>query len=102
MDMNKFTAKAQEAIQQAESTATRYGHQQVDVEHLLMALLDQKEGLAISLLSRAQIDIDRLKQRVDQGLTRRPKGRVHGPDLRYRQAQPRVEPGPNRGRPAKR
>ena len=37
MDINRFTQKAQEAISAAQSTAARYGHQQVDVEHLLAA-----------------------------------------------------------------
>ena len=77
MDMNRFTAKVQEAIAQAETLAAHYGHQQVDVEHLLAALLEQKAGLASALLNRAQVDAERLKQRVDQELARMPK--VTGP-----------------------
>src|ERR1035438_10499162 len=77
MDINHFTAKAQEAITHAETLATRYGHQQVDVEHLLVALLDQKGGLAVGLLNRAQVDVDKLTQRADQGLESRPE--ISGP-----------------------
>ena len=45
MDINRFTEKLQEAIRAAQSKAVRYGHQQIDVEHLLAALLEQEGGL---------------------------------------------------------
>jgi ATP-dependent Clp protease ATP-binding subunit ClpB len=45
MDINRLTQKAQEALGTAQSNAARYGHQQVDIEHLLSALLDQEAGL---------------------------------------------------------
>ena len=45
MDINRLTEKAQEAFRAAQSEATRLGHQQLDVEHLLLALLDQEGGL---------------------------------------------------------
>jgi ATP-dependent Clp protease ATP-binding subunit ClpA len=44
MDLNKMTQKTQEALHQAQNTALRYGHQEVDGEHLLLALLEQPEG----------------------------------------------------------
>ena len=46
MDINRFTEKLQEAIRAAQSKAVRYGHQQLDVEHLLLTLLQQENGLA--------------------------------------------------------
>ena len=46
MDLNRLTEKAQEALRAAQSEATRLGHQQLDVEHLLLALLDQQGGHA--------------------------------------------------------
>ena len=46
MDLNRFTEKLQEAVRAAQSLAVRYGHQQIDVEHLLAALLEQEAGLA--------------------------------------------------------
>jgi len=49
MDIEKFTLKAQEALQEAKSIAERKHHQQIDVEHLLLALLGQKEGIAIPI-----------------------------------------------------
>ena len=53
MDINRFTEKLQEAIRAAQSKAVRYGHQQIDVEHLLAALLEQEGGLAPSILAKA-------------------------------------------------
>jgi ATP-dependent Clp protease ATP-binding subunit ClpB len=77
MDINRFTQKAQEAISAAQSTAARYGHQQVDVEHLLAALLEQEGGLAGSILTKSGVNTDGLKRRIEQELERMPK--VSGP-----------------------
>jgi len=52
MDISKFTEKLQEAVAAAENVAARFGHQQMDVEHLLMALLEQERGLVRSILQR--------------------------------------------------
>ena len=43
MDLNKLTQKSQEAVQQAQAIAPRYGHQEVDGEHLLASLLAQDQ-----------------------------------------------------------
>jgi ATP-dependent Clp protease ATP-binding subunit ClpB len=77
MDMNRLTEKTQEAMQAAQSEAIRRGNQQVDVEHLLYALLSQEGGLATSILKRAGVNPDALKARLDQELDRLPK--VTGP-----------------------
>jgi ATP-dependent Clp protease ATP-binding subunit ClpB len=73
MDINRFTERAQEALSAAQSKAVRSSHQQVDVEHLLAALLEQERGLAASILTRARVPLDTLKRRVDQELDRLPK-----------------------------
>jgi ATP-dependent Clp protease ATP-binding subunit ClpB len=73
MDLNRFTEKAQEALSAAQSKALRSSHQQVDVEHLLAALLEQERGLAASILTRANAPIEALKRRVEQELDRLPK-----------------------------
>ena len=73
MDINRFTQKAQEAISSAQTKATRYSHQQVDVEHLLATLLDQENGLATSILSKGGINVDSFKRRLEQELERMPK-----------------------------
>ena len=50
MDLNHFTQKSQEALGEAQKIAIQRGHQEVDGEHLLLALLDQAEGLVPRLL----------------------------------------------------
>lgn len=73
MDLNKMTQKAQQAIQLARELSIRFGHQQVDVEHLLSALLDQEDGLVLRLLERLGVAIPSLKARLDDELNRRPR-----------------------------
>ena len=51
MDLNKLTEKSQEAVGEAQALATRQGHQQVEPEHLLLALLVQEAGLTDTILS---------------------------------------------------
>jgi ATP-dependent Clp protease ATP-binding subunit ClpB len=85
MDINRFTEKLQEAIRAAQSKAGRYSHQQVDVEHLLLSLLEQEGGLAASILTRAGVDVDALKTSLEQELERLPKvsGPTGPPDQTY-------------------
>src|SRR6478609_4983711 len=77
MDMNRLTERSQEAMQQAQSVASRYGHTEVDGEHLLLALLDQPDGLVPRLLTAVGVDVDALRTEVDGDVQRRPK--VTGP-----------------------
>jgi ATP-dependent Clp protease ATP-binding subunit ClpB len=77
MDANRFTEKVQEALSGAQAKAIRLSHQQVDVEHVLAALLEQERGLATSILQRAGVNLASLKRRLDQELDRLPK--VVGP-----------------------
>src|SRR3954452_18225632 len=77
MDINKLTQKSQEALQSAQTKALRYGHQEVDGEHLLLALLEQPEGLVPRLLARMEAPTEALKAEVERELSRRPK--VSGP-----------------------
>ena len=64
MDMNRMTQKTQEAIQSAQSLAVRYGHVEVDGEHLLLALLEQEGGLVSRLVQRLDIDSGKLIEAV--------------------------------------
>ncbi|MEU4592983.1 ATP-dependent chaperone ClpB [Micromonospora aurantiaca (nom. illeg.)] len=77
MDPNRLTQKSQEALHDAQTKALRYGHVEVDGEHLLLALLDQPDGLAPRLLAQAGADPDQLRNSVEGELGRRPK--VSGP-----------------------
>nr|WP_103959559.1 ATP-dependent chaperone ClpB [Nonomuraea solani] len=77
MDPNRMTQKSQEALHDAQTKALRFGHTEVDGEHLLLALLDQPEGLAPRLLEQAGADPRRLHADLEDELSRRPK--VSGP-----------------------
>ncbi len=78
MDMNRFTEKAREGVLDAQSLAVREKHQQVDVEHLLLSLLNQEQGLASSILNKADINVETLRTGLQQDLQRRPQ--VSGPE----------------------
>ena len=79
MDPNRLTQKSQEALHDAQTKALRFGHTEVDGEHLLLALLDQAEGIAPRLLAQAGADPDRLRTALEAELARRP--RVTGPGV---------------------
>jgi ATP-dependent Clp protease ATP-binding subunit ClpB len=79
MDINKFTIKSQEAIQQAQTKAIRYGHQEVDAEHLFLALLEQTDGLVPRFMQIMGVPIESLKARVEKELEKRP--RISGPGI---------------------
>src|SRR5262252_723829 len=85
MDFNRFTEKLQDAVRTAQSIAQTHGNQQLDTEHLLLALLDQDGGLARSILNKADIKVDALRARVSQEIDRLPKvsGPSGGPDQVY-------------------
>ncbi|NLF38427.1 ATP-dependent chaperone ClpB [bacterium] len=78
MNMNKMTEKVQQALMEAQSIATRHGHQAVDGEHLLAALLDQDGGLAPLLFEAAGVGVRAFREALDSELGRLP--RVSGTD----------------------
>jgi ATP-dependent Clp protease ATP-binding subunit ClpB len=73
MDINRFTEKAQEALQAANQRALRMGHQQMDVEHLLLTLLEQEPGLAVSILRKCDVNTEALKSRIERELEKLPR-----------------------------
>jgi len=77
MDMNAFTQKSQQALSEAQALAVRMGHQQVDAEHLLLALMQQEQGLAARLLEKAGYDAGSYTTQLEQEMSRQP--RVSGP-----------------------
>ena len=76
MRLDKLTLKAQEALQEAKNIADNNNQQQLDVEHLLLALVEQPEGIAVPILQKIGIDIDLLKSRLAEHLSSLPQ--VHG------------------------
>lgn len=73
MDMNRMTIKLQEALQTASSHATRRSHQGIDVEHLLLAFVEQDGGLAPSLLEQAGLSVPSVRQALEQVLAKLPQ-----------------------------
>ena len=73
MDLSKTTQKVQEALQQGQVKALRYGHQEVDSEHLLLALLDQENGLVPRLIERVGASVPVVRARTEQELEKRPR-----------------------------
>jgi ATP-dependent Clp protease ATP-binding subunit ClpB len=73
MDPNKLTQKTQEALHDAQTKALRYGHTEIDVEHLLLALLEQRDGLIPRLLVRLDVATDELHSALERNLEGRPR-----------------------------
>src|SRR5271166_3692017 len=73
MDINRFTEKAQQALQGAQKLALRYNHQQIDVEHLLLALLDQENGLAPAIFSKAGVSPEAILVRIQREIEKLPR-----------------------------
>ncbi len=71
-DPNKFTDKAWEAIVQSQDVVRRYKHQNLEVEHLLIALLEQENGITSPVLSKVEIDPQQLFQQIDDFARRQP------------------------------
>jgi ATP-dependent Clp protease ATP-binding subunit ClpB len=77
MDINRLTERLQDGLRAAQTIAAKHNHQQIDGEHLLLALLDQEGGLAPAILQKTGISPHVVKERLDQELARLP--RVSGP-----------------------
>ncbi len=73
LDPNKLTQKSQEAVHAAQEVATSYGHQEADVEHLFIALLDQEDGIVPNLFKKMDVSIPNFKTGLQKELERRPK-----------------------------
>ncbi len=77
MDIQKFTQKSQEALQQAQAKAVEHGHQQVDALHLAAALVEPVDGLVHRLLAKMRVPVDALAGAIVAELRKLPK--VSGP-----------------------
>jgi ATP-dependent Clp protease ATP-binding subunit ClpB len=70
----QFTIKAQEALKKAHDLALERSHQQIDVLHLLSALVLQEEGTVDSILERLEVDVSLLVDRLFEALDSMPRG----------------------------
>src|SRR5690625_2216211 len=79
MNLNNFTIKSQEAIQQAQQIAQRLGHQQIENEHLLKAIFEVDDNVTPFILKKLNVNLPVLKQVLEKQLESFPK--VSGGDL---------------------
>ncbi|HEU4343477.1 MAG TPA: ATP-dependent chaperone ClpB [Candidatus Binatia bacterium] len=73
MRLDKLTIKSQEALQQANALAEKRHHQAIDVEHLLFALVGQKEGVVLALLQKLGLPVASMTDRLQKALDRLPQ-----------------------------
>jgi ATP-dependent Clp protease ATP-binding subunit ClpC len=78
MRFDRFTERAQEAAQRAAEIIQRYGHNQIDTEHILLALIEQPGGVIPQILEILKIDTQMLTERLDYILRTSPKANIFG------------------------
>jgi ATP-dependent Clp protease ATP-binding subunit ClpB len=81
MDLNKFTEKAQGALLEAQRAAQANNHSQINIEHLLLALLDQEGGVVPQILSKLGVNPASLREKLEEILKQEPKS--YGPTQLY-------------------
>ncbi|MDT8304340.1 MAG: AAA family ATPase [Anaerolineae bacterium] len=78
MRFDRFTERAQDAAARAYDIVQRYGHTQVDTEHMFLALLEQRDGVVSQILDNVSVDEPQLEARLDEELRGSPKVSVYG------------------------
>lgn len=78
MRFDRFTERAQEAAQRAAEIIQRYSHNQIDTEHILLALIEQPEGVVSQILELIAVDKESILQRLDEILKSSPKASIFG------------------------
>ena len=73
MNINKFTQKSMQAVQDCEKVAMEYGNQEIVQEHLFYALLRQEDGLISKMIEKMGLDNNLVMNRVEQAIAKRPK-----------------------------
>src|SRR5215467_6593531 len=91
MRFDRFTERAQDAAARAYEILQRYGHNQVDTEHILLALLEQPEGVIPQILEKLSVDQELIKKRLDDVLRASPKAAIYGGGANQVFITPRVK-----------
>src|SRR6059058_388778 len=73
MNLSNFTVKASEVIQQAQQIAYNHNNSNIETDHILKALLDQKDSPVEYLLKKNSVNIQQLESKLDQQIDRLPK-----------------------------
>ncbi len=73
MRLDRLTVKAQEALQDANDMALNYGHQQIEPEHVMLALLKQTEGIVAPVLQKMGVNPARMASALESEIERMPR-----------------------------
>ena len=100
---DNFTEQAQEVLRESQEIVRRYRHPQWDAEHILMALLEQKEGVTLDLLAELGAPTDAIRASLHSVMDGVPRSAQHGDtDLHDSPSGGSVESREGRGRPSRR
>ncbi|MBZ0310349.1 MAG: ATP-dependent Clp protease ATP-binding subunit, partial [Anaerolineae bacterium] len=77
MRFERFTERAQDAAARAYEILQRYGHNQVDTEHILLALIEQPDGLVGQILEKISVNMDTLRYKIEEVLRSTPRSAVY-------------------------
>lgn len=78
MRFDRFTERAQDAAARAYEILQRYGHNQVDTEHILLALLEQPDGVIPAMLEKMTVEVEPLRYKLDEVLKQTPRSGIYG------------------------
>ncbi len=78
MRFDRFTERAQDAANRSIEILQRYGHNQVDTEHILLALLEQPDGVVPQILSKLNVDVAAMRAKLEEILRQSPKAAIYG------------------------
>ena len=78
MRFDRFTERAQDAANRSIEILQRYGHNQVDTEHILLALLEQPDGVVPQILSKLNVDVAAMRAKLEEILRASPKAAIYG------------------------
>lgn len=83
MRFDKLTIKSQEALNNSQNIAERYGHQQIEPEHLLLSIIEQEDGVAISIIKKLGADPQVIAKTLEETLQKYPRVSGSGMDQVY-------------------
>ena len=89
MRLDKLTIKAQEAIQAAQGIAEQNSHQQIEPEHILLALIQQKEGVVLPILKNLGVEPGSISAELEKAISSIPK--VYGGGTGQPYISPRLQ-----------
>ena len=78
ISFDRFTERAQEAATHAYEIMQRYQHTQLDTEHILLALLEQTDGIVPTVLAELKVDLGAMRRRLDDVLKASPRASMPG------------------------